>query len=445
MPVHITRDIFAALLDWRARSNRKVLLLRGPRQVGKTYIVRQLRSQFTHFLEINFLESGFAKGLFDPQDLNPHALLSRLSGYYGVPIEDDRTLLFLDEVQACPAAISALRFLHEKRPGLHVIAAGSLLEFALADIPSFGVGRIESLFMHPLTFKEFLGASTHQGLVSALSTMRIDEPHFEVFHHRLVSICRSFMCIGGLPEVVVTFLEGNDYSAAMHTLDTIRTGLEQDFSLYSGRVPLARLKEVLRSSALQAGKKFIHTHAYPDASSQQVQHALGLLSDAGIINRMYHSHCAGLPLGAGVDLKKFKVLPFDHALYQRLIGITPAELLLANDIDMLNKGALAEVYVANQILAHSTPTLPGELYYWHREARSANAEVDLVVPLDGHIVPIEVKAGSRGGMKSLRVFMHEKGSAIGVRVAFEQPARVGELLVIPIYAISELQRLVREA
>jgi predicted AAA+ superfamily ATPase len=177
----IHRELQAALSDWRASPNRKVLLLRGARQVGKTFLARQLGKTFRHFLEINFQESGFAKEFFSPQDLNPEAIVAKLQAYYGVPIKDEETLLFFDEIQACPSAISALRFFHEKRPSLHVLAAGSLLEFALAELPSFGVGRIQSMFLHPVTFKEFLLSTAQRGLAEILNTATVENKQLDPF------------------------------------------------------------------------------------------------------------------------------------------------------------------------------------------------------------------------------------------------------------------------
>jgi uncharacterized protein len=440
----ISRHIHSALLFWKNSPDRKVLLVRGARQVGKTYSLRELGRTFPHFLEINFSESAFAKGFFDPNDLNPELVLSKLKAYYNIPIEDGQTLLFFDEIQECQTAISALRFFHEKRPKLHVAAAGSLLDFAIRELPSFGVGRIQSLFMHPVTFLEFLEASEHAGLAAALRRTGPGDKQFGVFHHELIRTFRSFLCCGGLPEVVSGYLQDKDLQAAARKIETIKVGLEDDFSKYRGKVPEARLREVLRSAALQAGKKFVHKHAYPDANSQQVQAALGLLNYAGLVHKVYHANCGGIPLGAGVDAKKFKTIPFDHGLYQRLMGITPAELVLAGDSELTNKGALAEVFCAVELAGYSSPLSPAELYYWHRESKSSNAEVDFVVQVGSRIVPIEVKSGVRGGMKSLHLFLQEKKHPLGVRVSMEPFSRVGDVLVVPLYGISQLERLITE-
>lgn len=440
--ISIGRNISANLEAWVSEPGRPALLLRGARQVGKTYLVRKLAGKFRHFLEINFLADPRARNFFTNRALDPFEISSELSAFYNTPIIDGETLLFFDEVQECPEAISSLRFFHEKRPDLHLVAAGSLLEFALAKLSSFGVGRIRSLFVHPLTFMEYLNATGDGGLVSFI---RKAGPSItrSPLHDKLNEHLRRFIFLGGLPAVIVNFLERRDYNATAQLIDELRVGYEDDFQKYRGRVPEARLRDVLRASALQAGKKFVHKHAYPDAGSEQVQRALEVLCLAGVVHKIHHTSANGIPLGAEVDLKKFKTILFDHGVYQRILGFTPAELVVPN-LDILNKGSLAEVFCGAELIAHSDPMVRGEIFYWHRESKSSNAEVDYVLQVGSRIVPLEVKAATKGKMQSLHRFMAEKKTVLGVRCSTESFGLYDRILVLPLYALSELPRLVAE-
>lgn len=440
--ISIGRNISLNLEAWVRESGRPVLLVRGARQVGKTYSVRKLAKSFRRFLEINFLEDPRARNFFTNRALNPQEISSELSAFYNTPIVDGETLLFFDEVQECPEAVSSLRFFHEKRPDLHLVAAGSLLEFALAELPSFGVGRVRSLFVHPLTFIEYLSAAGEDGLASFLKKAGPGITKSPL-HDKLNEHLRRFLFLGGLPAVIANFLERRDYNTAAQLIDEVRVGYEDDFQKYRGRVPETRLRDVLRSSALQAGKKFVHKHAYLDAGSQQVQRALELLCLAGLVHKIHHTSANGVPLGAEVDLKKFKTVLFDHGIYQRMLGFTPAELVVRN-LDILNKGSLAEVFCGLELIAHSNSAIRGELFYWHRESKSSNAEVDYLLQVGSQIVPLEVKAATKGKMQSLHRFMAEKKTVLGVRCSTESFGLYDRILVLPLYALSELPRLVAE-
>lgn len=441
--ISIPRLVYSALVDWSKSSHRKPLLLRGARQVGKTFLARKLSETFTHFIEVNFLAEKRIHALFKG-DISVERILESLATIYGKPIMDGQTLLFFDEIQECPEAITALRFLYEKRPMLHVISAGSLLEFALAEIPSFGVGRVESLFMYPISFDEYLAGRSEHMLLEYLqhASPKKNDP---IVHEKLLMIFKEFLFHGGLPEVAATFLETRNYQMTAALLDDLRLSFEDDFAKYRKRVPEVRLREVVRSVSLQAGKKFVFSHAYQDAKAGQVQQALSLLVQAGIVHTIYHSSANGLPLGGEINAKKFKAIPFDHGVYQRSIGITPAELLI-KEFDPINKGALAEVYAGCALLAHSSAKRKGELFYWHREQKSSCAEVDFVVQIDQKIVPLEIKSGSKGSMQSMFSFLDEKRSSphtkIGVRASMENFGEINNLLVVPLYALSQLGRLV---
>ena len=442
--ISIPRMAYGSLVAWAESPNRKPLLLRGARQVGKTYLARKISEKFPQFIEVNFLAEKRIHQLFKG-DISVDRILESLATIYGRPIVDGQTLLFFDEIQECPEAITALRFFYEKRPMLHVVSAGSLLEFALAEIPSYGVGRVESLFMYPVSFDEYLAARAEHSLLEYLHNASPSKSD-PIVHEKLLVIFKEFLFHGGLPEVAASFIERRDYQATAYLLDDLRLSFEDDFAKYRKRVPEVRLREVVRSVSLQAGKKFVCSHAYQDAKAGQVRQALNLLVQAGIVHTIHHSSANGVPLGGEMNAKKFKAIPFDHGVYQRSIGVTPSELLL-KEFDPINKGAMAEVYAGCALLAHSSAKRKGELFYWHREQKSSSAEVDFVLQIDEKIVPLEIKSGSKGSMQSMFSFLNEKRASphtnIGVRSSMENFGEIHNILIIPLYALSQLSRLTK--
>jgi predicted AAA+ superfamily ATPase len=241
--MYIPRNIDRELAQWKGEKEAKPLLIRGARQVGKSTSVRHLAGQFEYFLEINFEEQRQVRRLFEG-DLDPKLICENLSLLYNTPIIPGSTLLFFDEIQSCIPAISSLRFFYEKYPGLHVIAAGSLLEFALEEIPSFGVGRIRSLFIYPLSFDEYLGAIGETGLLVAKKRADAEKPMVEPLHQKLTGHVKRFLILGGMPEVLATLIQNNDLSACGRVLDDLVTALRTDFAKYKKRVPALRIAEV---------------------------------------------------------------------------------------------------------------------------------------------------------------------------------------------------------
>jgi uncharacterized protein len=431
------RFIDQELLQWKENPARKPLLVRGARQVGKTYSVRQLAKSFSSFLEINF-ESDLSVRTFFEKDLNPDEICLNLSAYYNVPVRDGDTLLFLDEIQACPKAISSLRFFYEKRPGLHVIAAGSLLEFALQELPSFGVGRIDNLFMFPLSFDEYLLGMGEKSLFQFKTSHRPDTPLPLAIHEKLLDYLRKFLVLGGLPEVVHSFAESRDYLQAQKILDRLINGYEDDFAKYKMRVPVSRLREVFRYAVYQTGKKFSISKASESSNHAQIKEALDLLEMAGLVYRVQHTAANGIPLGAEVNPKNFKVILFDHGIFQRILGLDLSIYLTEKDFSTINKGNLAEQFVGTEIIKNQADTTRPQLFYWHREKRGSSAEVDYLVQKNHEIIPIEVKSGLQGKMQSLRLFLQEKKIDPGIRISLENFGDYDNIQVLPLYAVRSL-------
>ncbi len=429
------------LLEWASADDAKPLLLRGARQVGKTYCVRQLGKRFRHFVEINFEETPEVGRFFDgPLTIGP--LVSKLSAFAGKPIRPGESLLFLDEVQKVPRVLASLRFFREQMPDLRVVAAGSLLEFAMEEVPSFAVGRVTSRFLYPMMFPEFLMALGEDALLDMVEEADFDHPVDPVFHARLLEKYRTYLLVGGMPEAVATYAKTGDLLAASSILDDLLRDFRDDFAKYAKRVPLQRLDETFRSVAAQTGNRFVCATVSPDTKSTAILSALFLLEKAGLVHRAVQTAASGIPLGAQSDDRRFKALLCDTGLCQRLLGLDLGKELLVSDAELVNKGPLAELAAGLSLVAAQPPATRPQLHYWERAARGANAEVDYVVQIGTRMIPVEVKAGTRGAMQSLRMFLAEKHIPFGVRLSLENFGRLPDVLILPLYASHRLAALV---
>lgn len=432
------RNVDKELLAWSNDSDRKVLLLRGARQVGKSSAVRHLGKSFKYFVEVNFEnDDEDVKSLFRP-GISPQEICKRLSFYYHTPVVAGETLLFLDEIQAWIPAISKLRYFYEQYPELHVIAAGSLLEFALEDLPSFGVGRIRSVFMYPFAFNEFLQATGDERLAREYQNASPSQPLPEIVHRMILKKLEIFMLFGGMPGVVAAYVKSQDFGKCQRALSDLLLSFRGDFAKYKSRVPTSRIGEVFESIAHQAEGKFIYERASEQASNRQVKDALELLIMAGLAYPVTHTTANGIPLGAGVNPKFRRMFLFDTGIFQRVLGLDVSRMLLSSDFKAINGGALAEIFVGLELLKASPCYYPLALYYWQREKHQSHAQVDFVLQRNGQIIPIEVKSGTSGKMQSLFLFLQEKKLEYGVRTSLENFAQYDKIRVYPLYAVSNL-------
>lgn len=431
--MYISRKIETTLRDWQKSTDFKPILLRGARQVGKTSVVRHFGKSFTSFVEINFEESPEFKTLFE-SNLSIESICEQIEILTGITLNDGKTLLFIDEIQACPDAIKALRFFYEKRPNLHVIAAGSLLEFALAELPSFGVGRIRSIFVYPLSFEEFLSALGEDKLRDYLGKANFDQAISEPIHAKLQQVHKTFLLIGGMPEAVKAYARGKSLLEIQRVLDDLVISIQADFDKYKARFPAVRLIEVFNTVAAQTGNKFTYSYSGASLNYPQIKEALQLLQLAGLIYPVSHSASNGIPLGAEVNPKKTKMLLFDTGIYQRTLGLNLGELILEQDVTLVNKGSIAELCVGIELIKNQDPYNKQYLYYWQREAKNSQAEVDYVLQLGSKIIPIEVKSGTKGRMQSLYSFIDEKKSAFGLRISSENFGALEKVKILPVYA-----------
>ncbi len=439
------RDIDKYLLAWKNDKRHKPLLLRGARQVGKSSAVRQLGKTFKYFLEVNFERDKEVVAVFKG-DLKPQEITSRLSAFYGIPVVPGETLLFLDEIQVCSDALHSLWFFYEDYPELHVVAAGSLLEFALRKMMSFGVGRVRSLFMYPMSFDEFLSAAGKDAWIEAKRGASPDNPLFGALHDRLVEAFRSYLIVGGMPESVANWVETGDYLKCQQVQDDIMLAYEDDFSKYDDKADAMLLRQTLRSVALQIGSKFVYGNVQGGYRSEKVKAALELLKEAGLVRPAVYTSGNGIPLGAEINVKFVKYIFLDSGLLLRLLGLENmsgrlaiSQLILAGTAsDLVNKGHITEMVAGLEMLKYSTPAQRHDLYYWQNLSRGAQAEVDYVIVKDMKVVPVEVKSGTSGSMKSMYQFMADKKLEYGIRTSLENFGRLDKMDIMPLYALSNL-------
>jgi len=437
---YISRDIDPELLNWKNDKRHKPLLIRGARQVGKSSAVRQLAKSFRFFAEINFEKDERLKRIFDGE-LSPKRICNDLSAITTIPVIPGETLLFFDEIQSCEAAINSLRYFYEDYPELHVIAAGSLLEFALKDLSSFGVGRIRSFYMHPFSFNEFLNALGYGVLLEAKKDASVHKPLSESLHLKLVEQIRYFHLIGGMPAAVSLWKETNDYNKckAVHN-DIIQTYLD-DFSKYHKRINPQLLRNTMKAVAANICSKFKYSSVDNEYDTRQVKQALEMLSMAGLIIPVTHTSANGLPLGAQANEKFRKYIFIDTALLLRLLHLEVEEILISLPSDFVNKGNLAEMFVGLELTKYSSPYEKSELFYWQREDKNTQAEVDFVIVINGKIIPVEVKAGKRGSLQSMYIFLEKKELSSGIRCALEPFSYYNNILVYPLYAVSNFNQI----
>lgn len=425
----MNRDLHKQLLRWKNHPLRMPLIIRGARQVGKSWLVRDFSNQFEHIIELNFDKDTEAKSLFtDTIDIKK--LLERINYYTGIPIEPGKTLLFLDEIQECENALRSLRYFKEDFPELHVIAAGSLIDFAIEKV-GIPVGRVQFLYLYPLSFAEFLTAIGRDDL----RHMLYQEYPSDAIHALINDHVKTYSMIGGLPDVVQAWIDHQDLYLCQEVQDAIINTYRQDFEKYARSNQIHYVDLLFNKVPEQLGSKFIYSHVDYEAAHYQLKNALTLLKKAGIVTYCFHSAGQGFPLAAATNLKKFKVFFFDIGLAQRILGVD-LKNWITQPVLPQHQGSIAEQYVAQQLIAHSDSSSPAELYYWHREQKSSNAEVDFLVAKNTTIIPVEVKSGERGKLKSLRLFLQShQNHRGGIKFSSAEYKVFDDYRNIPFYGI----------
>jgi predicted AAA+ superfamily ATPase len=422
------------LEEWKGRARRKPLLLRGARQVGKTWLVREHAKTYKQFIEVNLEERHHLIPIFKEIYGNPQAIVKVLETEFNERIDLGSVLLFFDEVQICKESLLALRYFKEKLPQVHVIAAGSLLEFAISEM-SFPVGRVDFMYLFPMNFEEFLLALRREDLVERISSLKEIRRIDDHSHEMLAKYLNEYFLVGGMPEVVSEYVNSQfSIVSAAAIKQNLISNIREDFYKYASRAKIEYVRKVFDSIPVNLGRKIKYANIDRESKSRDLLAAITLLRDAGIGYLVHHSSANGVPLSSECDLTKFKTYLHDVGLCVKMMNVGKEHWQ-----SLVNKGDLAEQFVVQELLSYTREASFPELFYWHREAKSAAAEVDVVTSFNGKIVPIEVKSGSNLTSKSLGVFLNEK-KAVDAAYKFspQKFRQVGKISVLPLYAIKAL-------
>jgi uncharacterized protein len=438
----IKRDIEKNLKEWKEDNSRKPLLIRGARQVGKSHTIMEFgKYEFETLITINFEQYPEYKACFKtlvPQDIiNSIAMLAKRDVVPG------KTLLFLDEIQECPQAITALRYFYEQMPLLHVIGAGSLMEFTLRkEGLKMPVGRIQNLFMKPLSFYEFLDAMGEEKIREYMETYTWSETVNEAIHNRLMELVKKYSIVGGMPSVVVEYVTEGSLIRCDQVQSSIIQTYREDFGKYAGKAKHKYLDRVFYAVPKMVGKKFKYSQVDDAMQSRDLKEALESLEKAGVVRRIKSTGGSGLPLEAESKEKHFKTVFMDIGLMQNICGLS-SETAMTDDFISVNAGALAEQFVAQELIAYQENYKEPSLYYWAREAKSSNAEVDYLIPCFSSVVPVEVKAGKTGRLRSMHLFLEKYPAKLGVRISQQEYNNTLPIITLPFYGIKGISRLTK--
>lgn len=407
------REASDRLDDWLKSPERKPLVIRGARQVGKTWIVRDLAERAgLKLIEINFDYTPELSAFFTTND--PRQILRNLSAETGETIAPEKSLLFLDEIQAAPNLFSTLRWFKEKMPELPVVCAGSLLDFVLDDHSfSMPVGRIRYFYLEPFSFLEFVLATGNAPLYQRLKEASLQAPLPEPLHKKCLELYRIYCLCGGMPEAVTGWTNTQDFNACLSIQQDLLNTYRDDFSKYCTNSGL--LRAAFKSAAAQLGNKFVLGRVAEGVKAEAARKALHQLTLARIVSRVEHSTGNGLPLGAGSNKKFFKAILLDIGLVSSQLGLGKMPDNEINRLVFNNIGALAEQFAGQQIRYALAAQAEPELYYWQRTG-GRQGELDYLIQSGAAIVPVEVKSGSAGAMKSLHQFMFDKQLDLAVRL-----------------------------
>ena len=419
------RNAMAALQQWKDSKNRKPLVLRGARQVGKTWLMKEFgRTAYEDFVYFNFDEDEALKSIFETNK-DPHRIVELLSLIVNRKIEPEKTLLILDEIQECPSALNALKYFKEKASDYATIAAGSLLGTLLAQPKSYPVGMVNLLDLGPLTFDEFL-AATNPALYAYYAGIQKGQPIEEIFHNRLLEACDHYLIIGGMPECVASWQEAKDplqIARIQHELVEI---YENDFSKHNGKVNSARILLVFRSIVSQlakANEKFMYGAVRTGGRARDFEEAIEWLVSAGILSRVCNVSKMEHPLAAFDRLDQFKLFLFDTGLLKHMAGVDNGAILLKSDFQF--KGPLTENYILQQ--------LRGQFPLAPRYYADKNSEIDFVLQNGMEIVPVELKGGKRKAAPSFKRYIATRAPQCALRFSRLGYQKDGAITNLPLY------------
>ena len=421
---------------WKNRKDRKPLLIRGPRQVGKTWLMKEFgKNEYTYTAYVNFEDSKQLRNIFQ-DDFNIDRILIALQIETGLQINPENTLIIFDEIQEAEGAITSLKYFCENAPQYHILAAGSLLGIALHRHMSFPVGKVEFLNLFPLTYTEFLLAMNQEPLVRLLESR--DWMLISSFKEKYIYFLRMYYYLGGMPEVVLAYSRHNDFQEARTIQKRILTAYEHDFSKHAPNEIVPRIRMLWNSIPAQLAKenrKFIYKAVKTGSRAKDYEIALSWLIDCGLIHKVNRASKPGIPLKAYEDYSAFKLFLADVGLLVAMGDIDVKTLIEGNVIFEEFKGALSEQYILQQII--SMPDIA--IYYW--TADRAKSEIDFLVQFEGEVIPIEVKAEENLKAKSLKAFYQKYSPNYSIRTSMSDFRQENWLTNLPLYAISQLYHI----
>lgn len=428
------RTAIEQLIEWKANERRKPLIIRGARQVGKTWLMKEFGdSSYEKVVYVNFDNNEQMRNLFEGS-LEISRLITGLELYAGHKIDSDNTLLIFDEVQEVPKALTSLKYFNEQAPQYQIICAGSLLGVALHEGTSFPVGKIEFMDLYPLSFVEFMIAMNKSQYVDLLQDGNFDMA--VTFKQDFIDILKYYYYVGGMPEAVQAFVDSRDFNEVREIQQNILTAYEQDFSKHAPNETVPRIRMLWNSIAAQLAKenkKFIYGLIKEGARAKEFELALLWLTDCGLVHKIHRVSAPNLPLKAYEDLKAFKLFLVDIGLLSCMVGLQQKVLLDGNELFKEFKGALTEQYVLQQL-----KTIKGlNVYYWTAERGSA--EVDFIIDNGSNVILIEVKAEQNLKAKSLKVYQEKYQPKIAVRTSMADYKKEERLLNLPLWAISKIK------
>ena len=423
------RLIEKKLLSWKNSKRRKPLILRGARQIGKTWIIKHFGDRhYKNIVTIDFERERELHSFFE-KSLDPIVIKQSIEITKKIKIIPEETLLFFDEIQSCPRAIMALRYFYEEMNEIHVIAAGSLLEFALSTI-SFPVGRVQFLNMYPMTFAEYLMATENQTALDIINSEPEKLPG--QIHDSLLSELRTYFFIGGMPESIKVFIQTGSMADSFDVHKELISTFQDDFSKYAPYADKNCLNDVFKNVAKNIGNQIKYTHLSESFSSPTIKKAFETLLNAKIIKKIPSLNNITPPFNLNISLKKFKTLLLDIGLWQHLSGISDYLEFIQSDLSSSYRGALAEQFVGQELICAND----GEICYWARDKKGSSAEIDYLVTISGKPYPIEVKSGKAGSLKSMHMILKKYpdcsfGIVFSTR-AFEN-LKEQKLIFLPLY------------
>lgn len=430
------RNTWQSLINWKSSPERKPLILKGARQVGKTWLMQEFgRVYYDNFVYVNFDTEDMIKSIFEGNK-NPQRIIELLSMVMEIKILPERTLILFDEIQECSEALNSLKYFCEQANEYHIIAAGSLLGTLLAKPKSYPVGKVNLLDIYPLTFDEFLDA-TDEGLYAYYCSIQKEQQIEEIFHRRLLDIYNNYLIIGGMPECVDCWVKYRDPQRITQLQRELIELYEGDFSKHNGNVNSGRILMVFRSIASQLAKpneKFMYGAIREGGRAKDFEEAIEWLVSAGMLNRLYNVNTIEHPLAAFDRLDCFKLFVFDTGLLKHMAGVDNSAILLKTDYQF--KGPLTENYVLQQ--------LRGQFVIEPRYYSDKNNEIDFLIQNGTEIVPIEVKGGENKSAPSFKRYVNMKQPEHAIRYSKRGYVKNGAITNIPLYLVRKTKELIKQ-